>query len=161
MKRFAVTVATILMLTAGGALAQSSSGIAIESIWARATPPGAKTGAVYLTLVNRGAADDKLLGATTPLAAMAGLHSEIMANGVMEMRPLKSVDVPPGGKAVLKPGGRHIMLMGLKQPLKRGGHFPLTLRFAHAAPMTVQVEIAKVGAAGPAMGGMDMKDMNR
>lgn len=153
-------IALALMITGFGAMAQSSGGITVESIWARATPPGAKTGAVYLTLANNGTADDRLVGASTPFAGMAGLHTEIMANGVMEMRPVKSVDVPPGGKAVLKPGGRHIMLMELKQPLKQGGHFPLTLRFAHAAPMTVQVEIAKVGAISPGMGGMDMKDMN-
>jgi periplasmic copper chaperone A len=158
MKRIALMAALLLTLTAAGAMAQSSGGIAVESIWARATPPGAKTGAVYLTLANKGFADDKLVGASTPVAAMAGLHTELMANGVMEMRPLKSIDVPPGGTAVLKPGGRHIMLMGLKQPLKRGGHFRLTLEFAHAAPLTVQVEVAKVGAAGPAMD--DMKGMD-
>jgi hypothetical protein len=158
MKKWAVMAALMLTLTATGAMAQSSGDITVESIWARATPPGAKTGAIYLTLANKGDSDDKLVGASTPAAAMAGLHTEIMANGVMEMRPVKSVDVPAGGKAVLKPGARHIMLMGLKQRLKQGAHFPLTLRFAHAAPLTVQVEIAKVGAAGPAMGGM--KEMN-
>jgi hypothetical protein len=159
MTRRTFLTSLVLMLTAAGAMAQSAGGITVEEIWARATPPGAKTGAVYLTLANKGTDDDKLVGVSTPIAAMAGLHTEIMANGVMEMRPVKSVDVPPGGKAVLKPGARHIMLMELKQPLKQGGHFPLTLRFAHAAPMTVQVEIAKVGTAAPPMGDMDMKGM--
>lgn len=124
-------------------------------------PPGAKSGAVYLTLRNRGAADDRLIGATTPVASQAGLHAETMENGVMEMRPLASVDVAPGGTASLKPGGNHIMLLGLQRPLKQGDHIPLTLKFAHASPLTVQVEVAKVGANEPNVRGQsDMKDMH-
>ncbi len=154
-------LAATLFVTAGAALAQSSGDITVESIWARATPPGAKTGAVYLTLANKGAADDRLVGAATPIASMAGLHTETMDNGVMKMRPIASVDIGPGGKAELKPSGIHIMLMGLKHPLKRGQHFALTLKFEHAPPLTVQVQIAKIGASMPDMDPMhDMKDMN-
>jgi periplasmic copper chaperone A len=151
----------IMLLIAADAFAQNSGDITVVSIWARATPPGAKSGAVYMTLRNRGAADDKLIGATTPVAAKAGLHTEIMDNSVMKMRPLESVDIAPGGSASLKPGGSHIMLMGLKRPLKQGDHIPLTLRFAHAPPLTVQVEVAKIGASGPDAGGRadTMKDM--
>lgn len=159
MKRLAVLVPLLLIAVPGLAMAQSP-GISVEFAWARATPPGAKTGAVYLTIDNNGGNDDKLVGASTPLAATAEPHTEIMANGIMEMRPLKAVDVPPGGKAVLKPGARHIMLMGLNQPLKQGGHFPLTLRFAHSPPITVQVQIAKVGATAPPMSHMNMKGMD-
>lgn len=148
------------LLFAVGAHAQTSGDITVQSIWARATPPGAKTAAVYLTLANKGKTDDKLVGASTPVAGMAGLHTEIMDNGVMKMRPVKAVDIKPGATATLKPGGRHVMLMGLKQPLKQGDHFPITLTFAHAPPLTVQVEVAKVGAPGPDMGDMHgMKGM--
>jgi periplasmic copper chaperone A len=150
-------LAILLAFAAASAQAQTSGDIAVQSIWARATPAGATTGAVYLTLTNKGAADDKLIGVATPVAAMAGLHVEIMDNGVMKMRPIESVDLKPGGGAVLKPGGTHVMLMGLKRPLKQGGHFPLTLQFAHAPPLTVQVEIAKIGAMN---GGGDMDDMD-
>jgi copper(I)-binding protein len=148
----------LVFVVAGGARAQTSGDISVQSIWARATPPGAKTGAVYLTLVNKGDTDDALVGVTTPVASMAGLHTDIIDNGVMKMRPVKSVDIKPGGQAVLKPGGRHVMLMGLKHPLKRGDRFPLTLQFAHAPPLTVQVKIAKIGASMPDMG--DMKGMS-
>jgi hypothetical protein len=152
--------AMLIVATGIGAQAQTAGNITVQSVWARATPPGATTGAVYLTLTNNGGADDQLIGVETPAAEMAGLHADIMDKGVMKMRPLKSVDLKPGGSAVLKPGGKHIMLMGLKQPLKRGGHFPLTLQFAHAPPITVQVEIAKIGASMPDMGNMgDMKGM--
>jgi periplasmic copper chaperone A len=154
-------LSAVVLLIAADAFAQSSGDITVESIWARATPPGAKSGAVYLTLRNRGAADDRLIGAKTPVASQAGLHAEIMENGVMEMRPLASVDVAPGGTASLKPGGNHIMLLGLQHPLKQGDHIPLTLTFAHAPPLTVQVPVARIGANKPdARGQSDMKDMH-
>jgi hypothetical protein len=144
----------MLVAVAGGAPAQTSGAITVQSVWARATPPGAKTGAAYLVLMNRGTAEDRLIGVETPVAAMAGLHTEIMDHGVMKMRPLNSVELKPHAQAMLQPGGKHIMLMGLKQPLKRGEHFPMTLRFAHAPALTVQVEIAKVGASMPDMENM-------
>jgi periplasmic copper chaperone A len=151
----------MVLLIAVDAFAQSSGDITVQFIWARASPPGAKSGAVYLTLQNRGGADDKLIGATTPAASQAGLHAQTMENGVMEMRPLASVDIAPGATASLKPGSNHIMLMGLKRPLKQGEHIPLTLKFAHAPPLTVQVEVAKIGATKPDVrGSSDMKDMH-
>jgi periplasmic copper chaperone A len=115
-----------------------------------------------LTFRNRCAADDRLIGATTPVASKAGLHTEIMENGVMKMRPLESVDIAPRGTASLKPGGSHIMLTGMKRPLDRGDHIPITLKFAHAPPLTAQVEVAKIGANGPDMAGRSdmMKDMH-
>ena len=161
-KKLRIGVFTLLMAMAGlpGALAQTSGDITAQSVWARATPPGAKTAAVYLTLANRGKADDKLVAVSTPVAGMAGLHAEIMDNGVMKMRAIESVDLKPGSTATLKPGGRHIMLMDLKRPLKRGDHFTMTLTFMHAPPLTVQVEVAKVGAAAPDTGDMHgMKGM--
>lgn len=146
----------VLLCVGTSAFAQPSGDITVQSVWARATPPGAKTAAVYLTLLNKGP-DDQLIGATTPVAVTAGLHTEITDNGVMKMRPLASVDIAANGKAVLEPSGKHIMLTGLKHPLKQGQHFPMTLRFLHAPSLTVQVEVAKVGAAGPNRD--DMHDM--
>ena len=154
MKHLLLAMALLFVVSAQ---AQTSGDITVRSIWARATPPGAETAAVYLTLANHGKAEDKLVAVSTPVAGMAGLHTEIMDNRVMKMRPLKSVDVKPGGTATLKPGGRHIMLMELKQPLKQGDHFPMTLTFEHAPPLTVQVEVAKIGAAHG--GGDDMSHM--
>jgi hypothetical protein len=156
MMRRAMLVGALLS-SALSAQAQTSNGITAQSVWARATPPGATTGAVYLTLRNRSATADQLVSASTPVAGVAGVHSERMTHGVMEMRPVNALDLAAGAAVTLKPGGLHIMLMALKQPLRRGTHFPLTLRFAHAAPLTVDVEVAKIGASAPAIGGM--KDM--
>jgi periplasmic copper chaperone A len=93
----------VMLLIAADAFAQNSGGITVRSVSAGATPPGAKSGAVYLTLRNQGAAVDRLIGATTPVASKAGLHTEIMENGVMKMRPLESVDIAPRGTASLNP----------------------------------------------------------
>ena len=94
LKHFTLALVT-LGLFMGLALAQSGS-IEVDHAWARATPGGAKTGAIYLTIANKGGAPDKLLSASTPAAGLAQLHSMSMDNGVMKMRPLARIDVKAG-----------------------------------------------------------------
>jgi periplasmic copper chaperone A len=136
---------------AGVASAQQST-IAVTDAWARATPQGAKSGAAYVTVANQGTAPDKLIGASTPIAAEAQLHTMSTEDGVMKMRPVSAIDVRPGAAVTLKPGGFHVMLTGLKQPLAEGQSFPLTLTFEKAGAVETTVKIAKAGA----MTGMDM-----
>jgi periplasmic copper chaperone A len=128
--------------------------IAVDHPWARASI--GQVGVVYMTLKNTGASDDRLVAAATPVAAEAQLHISINNNGVMSMRPLAAVELKAHGQAVLQPGGMHLMLTGLKHPLKAGQHFPLTLTFAKAGTFTVTVPVMKVGSTGGAMGGMKM-----
>ncbi len=131
--------------------------IAIEQPWARATPGRAPTGAAYLTLVNRGAEPDRLVGAATPAAAKAELHDHQPAANqpaghsghVTEMRPVAEIQVKPGETVVLKPGALHLMLVGLKAPLREGERFPVILRFARAGEVTIQVSVGKAGSIGP------------
>ena len=151
-------LAAALMAVAVAAYADEPA-ITITNAWARATPGGAKTGAAYLTITNRGGASDKLVSASTPVAGMTQLHTTIDDNGVMKMRPLKSLDVKPGGSATLKPGGMHLMLMDLKGPLKEGQSFPLALTFDRAGKIETNVMVMKAGAMGDMgnMPGMDMK----
>lgn len=120
--------------------------IVVDHPWARATPPGAKTGAAYLTVVNNGSAADRLLIAATPVADKVQFHSVSEENGVSRMREMQSVEVAPRGKVTFSPGGMHIMVVGLKQPLKEGETFPMTLSFEKAGKKDVTVSIAKVGA---------------
>jgi copper(I)-binding protein len=145
------------VFAAGFACAGSAqqSTIAVTDAWARATPQGAQTGAAYVTVANKGAAPDKLISASTPVAAEAQLHTMTNDDGVMKMRPVSAIDVKPGAAVTLKPGGLHLMLMGLKQPLAEGQSFPLTLTFEKAGTIETTVKIAKAGA----MTGMDMKAM--
>ena len=107
--------------------------IAVDQPWARATSPSQSVGGAFLTITDNGA-DDALVSAASPIAASVELHETVNDNGVM----------------------------GLKQQLKPGDSFPLTLNFAHAAPMTVNVVVQSAGAAAPAMdmGGMDHSHMH-
>jgi periplasmic copper chaperone A len=145
------TILVAAMLAAGfafGAAAQQSpSTIAVTNVWARATPPGAKTGAVYVTVKNSGKAADKLVSISTPVAGEAQLHTTTTEKGVMKMRPLTAIDVKPGASVTLKPGGMHVMLMDLKQPLKEGTSFPVVLDFEKAGRVETMAKVQKVGAS--------------
>lgn len=151
-----VVPALLLCLGLGAAAAAQGNAIDVEHAWARATPAGARTGAVYLTIVNNGSAEDKLNGAAAAsVAAKAQLHSMTMENGVMRMRPLAGVAVKGGDRVELDPkNGMHIMLLGLKAPLKAGETFPMTLDFDKAGAVAVTVAVEKAGAMGMSGGKM-------
>jgi len=138
----------LLLATLTSALAQSS-GVTADQVWARATPGGAKTAAVYMTLSNKGGGDDRLVAVTTPAAGAAEVHTMTTENGVMRMRPAGPLDVKAGGSVVLKPGGLHVMLMDLKAPLVAGQRFPLSLTFEKAGKIDVTATVEKAGAMGP------------
>ncbi len=140
-----------------GAFAQApASVIRVEGAWARATAPHAPSGGIFLTLTDTGA-PDQLIGATTPVAAMAQLHQTVDDHGIMKMTSVPRLDLPTGKPLALRPGGYHLMLMGLKRELKPGDRFPVTLTFAHAPPVTAMVTVGGAGASGPApMGKMKM-----
>jgi copper(I)-binding protein len=86
----------------------------VERAWARATPPGVSVGAVYLTIRNAGKQDDQLVTLRSPSSERAEIHETKMSNGIMQMRQITDATVPAGGTWVLEPGGRHVMLIGLK-----------------------------------------------
>jgi periplasmic copper chaperone A len=144
-------VAAALVLVAGSAAAHDYAvgALRIEHPVAPPTPPGARTGAAYFTLVNGGRDSDRLLRATSPAAAAVELHSMSMDGNVMRMRALAALDVPAGTTVALGSGGYHLMLVGLKQPLVAGERIPLTLTFEKAGPVEVSawVEMPKAGAA--------------
>jgi copper(I)-binding protein len=153
MHRNLIVLAALLLATP--ALADDA-GVTVEKAWARATPGAATSGAVYLTLEDHGA-PDRLLSVSTPAADMAMVHESYVDSGISKMRMLDGVPLEPGKPVVLHPGAMHIMLEGLKAPLRTGASFPLTLTFAKAPPQTVDVTVLKAGAPGPAAN--DMKDM--
>jgi hypothetical protein len=114
--------------------------ISISGAWSRATVAGQSTAAAYLTIANNGDGDDRLLQVSSPVG-QASLHSSSMDNGVMRMRPLANLDVPAHSAVELKPGGTHIMIMGVKQPLAAGSSFPLMLKFDRSGERTVTVAV--------------------
>jgi hypothetical protein len=105
-------------------------------------------GVVYLTIVDHGA-PDRLTGVSSPVADRAELHESFSQGGVAKMRPVASLAVEQAKPVVLAPGGYHIMLMGLKQPLKQGDVFPVTLTFANAGELTTKVTVEQQGANMP------------
>lgn len=120
----------------------AAAGIHAENAWARATVDGMKMGGGFITLHNEDAGQDYLLGGSSPVAERVEIHNHINDNGVMRMRQAKDgVALPAGEETELKPGGYHIMFMGLKQPLKAGEKFPVTLKFKNAKAQTVTFEV--------------------
>jgi copper(I)-binding protein len=124
-----------------------TSGVEVKDAWARATPGGAENGAAYLTVLSP--TGDRLTGVASSAATTTGLHEMANDGGVMKMREVPAIDLPPGQAVTLKPGGLHIMLMGLKHPLQPGGSVPLTLTFEKAGSREVGAAIGKVGAMAP------------
>jgi periplasmic copper chaperone A len=125
------------------------AGIHVDHVWSRAAMAGHE-GAVYLTITDTGA-QDTLTGITTPVATKADLHETINDHGVMKMRPVTALTVEPRKPVTLAPGGYHIMLMDLKQALKQGDSFPVTLSFAKAGQVTATATGEKAGAMMPSM----------
>lgn len=123
-----------------------ADGISVEAPFARASAGPVKNGAAFLTLKNGGGEADRLIAARAPVADRVELHTHLHENGVMKMRQVEAIEIPAGGMAMLKPGGDHVMLMGLKAPLQEGGSFPLTLVFEKAGEITIDVTIGGVGA---------------
>ncbi|MDH3595590.1 MAG: copper chaperone PCu(A)C [Rhodospirillales bacterium] len=145
----AVAVSAALLTAPAFAQDFEIGNLRVEQPWARATPGRVPNGAVYMTLTNQGATADRLIGASSPAAKHAGLHSHSMEGGVMKMRPVKAMEVTPGSPTVLAPGGLHIMLMGLTAPLKEGARFSVTLTFERAGSLEIEVTVEKLGAMQP------------
>ena len=160
-----IAFAVILIAIAPAAFAQGTgtSTIAVEQPWARATPSGAQTGAVYMTLDNKTSSADRLTGASSDVADKLQIHEMTVVNGVMQMRELTNgLPVPAGGSVTLKPGSYHVMLIGLKKPLTPGETFPLTLILEKAGNISVTVPVQAMGGmqdgkSGGGMGNMEMK----
>ncbi len=148
MRKFVLFLPLLAVTPVAGFAQTSPSSISVENAWSRATAPSMKTGVVYLTIVDHGV-PDRLLAAATPAADKAELHQTIRNGNVTEMRPADGgVPVAPDKPATFAPGGYHIMLVGLKQPLHQGQSFPLTLTFEKAGTVQTTVLVRSVGAGG-------------
>jgi len=140
--RAALLVTCLLLAQAAVQAADFTTGaLKVSKPWARATAPAATTGAVYLTLTNSGTAADRLLSLDSPVARQVQIHETRTVDGMMEMRELDGLDCPPRVAVRIEPGALHIMLLGLKQPLKGGTEFPLALHFRDAGVLTIRVAV--------------------
>ena len=125
MKRSAVA-AVMVMATSLAAHAQRSADIDVKSAWARPTVAGQMGTGAFMHLTSREGA--RLLGASSEVAGVVEIHEMAMEGNVMRMRPIRSLDLPPGSTVELKPGGHHMMLMDLKRPLATGEKIKVELR---------------------------------
>lgn len=118
--------------------------------WSRETGPGQSAGGGFLTITNNGKQADRLISATSPAAEQVQIHTVSMPGGVMRMRELPGgLEIPAGSSVALKPGGFHIMLIGLKGPLKQGAMVPAELRFQRAGKVKINFEVEAIAYAGP------------
>lgn len=117
----------------------------LERGWSRPVPAGLSVGVGYGVVVNDGPRPDRLVSASSPAARSVELHESMMSTGpggaMSHMAPLAGVDVPAHSRVAFAPDGRHMMLLGLKRPLKPGETAPVTLVFQHAGPVRATLAV--------------------
>jgi periplasmic copper chaperone A len=146
-------LAVALTMAGGDAVAEDYSvgTIQIGNPWTRATPKGSTVAGAYMTITNKGSAPDRLRGGSSAVADRFEVHSMVMDGGVAKMRPVDGgLEIKPGETVELKPGGLHVMLTGLKQPLDKGQKVKATLEFEKAGKVEVEYTVEALGAASPA-----------
>lgn len=140
--------ATVLAAVGAQALAAADGPIEVGKPWSRPAAQGGN-GAGFLTVTSKSPAADRLVSASSPVAARVEIHESMIMDGRAMMHPRPGgLPVPAGGKAEMKPGGWHLMFIGLKRPLVIGDRFPATLTFEKAGK--VQVEFMVQAGAGAA-----------
>lgn len=130
----------LLLLTACGQNGEPD--IQLGNAWARPTR-GDAPGAVYVAINNKGSADDRLVGAFSDHSAMAMVHQSELVDGVARMRMAGEINIPAGSRIEMVPGGTHVMLEGLRAPLRTGDQFDLVLKFRKSGDRTVKVDVTK------------------
>ena len=144
MRRIMLALAFFVWSFAGAAQAGNSN-VMVENAYALATTSVQKNGAAFMTLVNEDGQDHHVISASSDVAERIELHTHIMDGDVMMMREVEAYDLPAGESVTLEPMGHHIMLMGLKAPLKAGEHFPLSLSLKDGSTLDVDVIIKNPG----------------
>jgi periplasmic copper chaperone A len=157
MNKFVLVAVSLVPLFVGAANANDyqAGTLEIDNPWSRAIPKGASVAAGYMTIKNTGAAPDRLVSASTPVAGKVEIHEMTMDNGVMKMRPVAGgVEIKPGATVELKPDSIHLMIMNVKQPIEKGKPFAASLTFEKAGTVNVEFTVEDIGAMSPAAGSM-------
>lgn len=131
--------AALLLTTAGSTAAFAADNVQITNAWVRGTVSGQRGTGAYMDIVSDSPA--RVLSATSPVAASVEIHNMTMENGVMRMSAVKDIALEPGKTFRLAPGGYHVMMMGLKEQLKKGATVPITLTVEGADKKIRQIEI--------------------
>lgn len=139
MRRFAITTAALCAAASVYAADAKVGNLSIDDVWARSGQPG-QVSAAFMEIKNKGAAD-KIVSAHCDCAKATELHTMTMADGKMIMAQVPTMEVPANGELKLKPGGYHIMLIGLNRPLVSGETLPIKVKFEKAGDVTLQAKI--------------------
>jgi copper(I)-binding protein len=150
--------AAILLLSIAAGLASTAQAhsfklgdIEIGHPYSRPTVPGQPAAVAYLALENKGDAGDRLVSVSSPISKSGEIHTMAMDNNIMRMREVGTLELKPAEKIAMTPGaGYHLMLIGVKQPLKAGDKFPLTLTFEKAGKIDVTVNVENGDTKGVA-----------
>lgn len=142
---FVLGIMAVLVLNGCGGARSAGPQIEVKNVWARPTRVGMGgkvTSAAYMIIANKGDETDRLVGIMSDVAEAAEIHQTIREGDVMRMQPVTGgLEIPAGGSVELKPGGYHIMLIGVKRELKPGDRFSLVLEFQKSGRKTIQVEV--------------------
>lgn len=138
---FTFVIVFMSSLLAFNVSAAGQMGVMVMDAQARAMPPGAKNSAAYFTLMNHKKQDLTLVSAQSDVSNVAEFHDHFMIDGAMSMRQVPNVPLAAGESVTFQPSGLHVMLIGLKKPLKPGDVATITLNFANGGSMQVEAEI--------------------
>ena len=151
LNRFGWLIAALLVgFGSSGYAAGNARGVEISGVWVRATAPGQDAASVDMTITSKRPAS--LLGASSPASKAVQLHSMTMEGGMMRMRQVKAIELPAGKQVNLLKSGYHLMLIGLKAPLKKGEMVPLTLSIKVGRHRVIKIrsmaEVTSLTASG-------------
>ncbi|MEY4329170.1 MAG: hypothetical protein RL703_989 [Pseudomonadota bacterium] len=139
MRRFVLSTVALCIAASVSAADVKVGNLSIDDVWARTGQPG-QVSAAFMDVKNKGTAD-KIVSAHCDCAKATELHDMKMADGKMLMMQVPAMDVPANGDLKLKPGGYHIMLIGLNRPLAAGETLPIKLKFEKAGELTVHAQV--------------------
>lgn len=137
----ALSVSGILAAALLASFSASACDLKVEAAWIRTAPPAATTLAAYAVLKNTGSGTLKITEATAPTMQMAMLHETTLVNGVAQMRLLDSLSIPAGGELLLAPGGKHLMLMGMKSVPKQGDHVTIIFKDSEGCATSTEFSV--------------------
>ncbi|MCW9045213.1 MAG: copper chaperone PCu(A)C [Alphaproteobacteria bacterium] len=145
-KAMAFAIAIMFFAFPSWAISYTSGNIVVSDPFARATAGPARVGGAFLKIHNNGNQTEHLVAIVSSISDQASIHQSLEVNGIMKMRPIDSLEIPPGETVVLKPGSYHVMFMGLKGRLKKGTSFPIRVVFKSGARVNINVPVLGPGA---------------
>jgi len=140
----AAIATTAAVADSHGAAKTAAEGVMVKDAYVRAVPPGQPNSAAFMVLENHTMADHKVIDGKSPASKTVELHTHTQKDGMMMMRRIDSIDVSAHGTTTLKPGGLHVMLIGLNQPLKVGDKVALTLIFADGSEKQIEAPVKEI-----------------